>query len=124
MQQVIDAFVDDDGDSRFRSVEQEMGKRILVELLKHYPGYNWHISVDYEQGMAFIRTEFSGKYGVRGPLKDFINDPDMKVLVMHVGEFLERYRLSREGANAEALETLLVKPDGRPLDSADGVWRR
>lgn len=112
---------DDSGFSPLKLQETELAGRIITELVKHYPGYEWHVTVDLETGMAMVRTEFSGKFGVRGPVQDFFNDPEMKVLVNHVGEFLERYRLSRERANSEAIDMLLVRPDGRPLADADAI---
>lgn len=96
--------------------------KIIAILAKHFPGYEWHVIVDINAGMAWVYTEFSGNYGVRGPLKQFIHDPDMKLLVLMVGEFLERYRLSREKADQEIVDHIVTQVDGLPVAEADAQW--
>lgn len=85
--------------------EQNQASHVGEVLWKTYPGYRWAVTV--VGGLARIRNlDLSGQWGFDISLETLKTDPLMKKVVMAGGEILERYRLARQGADADQINEL------------------
>ncbi|MGE3551193.1 MAG: hypothetical protein AB7I29_14995 [Geobacter sp.] len=104
--------VDYDNFTPMKMRETEVASQILAKLVADYPGYNWHVEVNFQGEIATVRTEFGGNWGFVLHLDKVMNDPDMKVVRWAGGETLERFNLSRERASESAIEGLVLDARG------------
>ena len=95
-----------------KTAETAFGMRVLEKLLREYPGYNWHVEVNFAGQVCTVRTEFGGQWGYVLHLEAIVNDPDLKLVRWAGGELLERFNLSREKANLDIIDSLAVNARG------------
>jgi hypothetical protein len=102
-------------------------KNILDVLHRHYPAWSiWEDPFDPQRTTAWLidikdfatggiitvqNLYMTGDMGVMIKLANIVNDPDLKKVVMYVGELLERYGLSREKAVKMRDEIYKIKRD-------------
>lgn len=87
--------------------EMHWAERIAECLEKHYPGYMWAVNVDLHGGMATIQSlRLSGEWGCYVKMSTVEGDPYLTKIKQFGGEILERYRVSRGGANADQIGAL------------------
>lgn len=104
--------IDDKDFTPTKMQETELASVVLAKLVKDYPGYNWHVEVCFQAGVCRVRTEFGGAWGFVLHLDKIVNDVDLKAVRWAGGELLERFNLSRERANDDAIDSLLVDARG------------
>lgn len=78
----------------------------MADLLhKQYPGHLWAVTCDWKQGVATIRNlALSGIWGYVIKLRDHFSATALDHEVKKAGgEILERFKLARGKANAEAV---------------------
>lgn len=92
-----------------------MAKNMADSLNKHYPGHLWAVNVNGEQGMAYIRNlALSGEYGYQLRIvANYSVSEFLKRVVNAGGEILERFRLTRGGADRDEIDSLPVNQLGR-----------
>lgn len=92
--------------------ETALAMRILEKLVKEFPGYDWHVEVNFQGEICTVRTEFGGQWGYLLHLDQVIHDPDLKLVRWAGGELLERYNLPRMRADQDRIDELPVNARG------------
>lgn len=92
--------------------ETALAMRIIEKLIKEFPGYDWHVEVNFQGQICTVRTEFGGQWGYVLHLDQVIHDPSLKLVRWAGGELLERYNLSRVRADHEMIDSLPVNSRG------------
>lgn len=75
---------------------------VYTKLEQHYPGHNWRVSADREQGVVDIWLQYldklrkNARWGYTLFVSRLDSDPEMRCVVRAGGELLERYGLPRE----------------------------
>lgn len=95
-----------------KTEETALAMRVLEKLMKDFPGYEWHVEVNFAGGVCTVRTEFGGQWGYVLHLDHIISDPSLKLVRWAGGELLERYNLSRVKANPDIIDSLDVNARG------------
>lgn len=95
-----------------KAAETALAMRILEKLMSEYPGYDWHVEVNFQAEVATVRTEFGGQWGYVLHLDKVIHDPSLALVRWAGGELLERYNLSRVRADQELINSLPVNARG------------
>lgn len=71
--------------------ELKLGKECADLLNNHYPGHLWGVSVNTDGGILIIKNfAISSLYGYVIHLKNVLDDPHRKRVIMAGGEYLER----------------------------------
>jgi len=88
-------------EARMTPSDLHLRKRIYEKIKKHYPAHVGFINVLVRSGKTegIIEVKHrgvSGEYGFVLPLSWLVNDPELNQIMIYTGEFLERYKLSRE----------------------------
>lgn len=76
-----------------------LAQQVMETLLKHYPAYKsgWTVVVNEKGGVVHIMNLLiSTKMGFTVLMSSLVSDPMMKTVMRGAGEYLERYRQSRE----------------------------
>lgn len=75
---------------------------VYTKLEQHYPGHNWRVNADHEQGVVSVWLQYFDKlrknapWGFRLFISRLNSDPEMKCVVTAGGELLERFGLPRK----------------------------
>lgn len=81
--------------------EKWLGYAIGRTLKRHYPGYDWLVRIDLDQGIAALHCPFiSSEYGCVVHLDQPLQVIQTKAIRL-AGELLERFRLPRGRASDE-----------------------
>jgi hypothetical protein len=88
-------------EARMTPKDLHLRKRIYAKIQQHYPEHVQFIKVTVRSGKneGIIEVKHlgvSGEYGFCLPLSWLVNDPNLNQIMVYTGEFLERYKLSRE----------------------------
>jgi|APSaa5957512576_1039674.scaffolds.fasta_scaffold32457_1 hypothetical protein len=86
-------------DEKLDGLNQNLAKDVMAALIKHYPAYEqgWTVIVNQRGGVInILNALISNRMGYTVLTVDLISDPSMRSVIMGAGEYLERYRLSRE----------------------------
>jgi hypothetical protein len=74
--------------------EFETAKMIGDHLEKKYPGYLWMVHASETMGIVrFWSKRLTGKYCMLMHYSQFENDPELKIVTLYGGEFLERFKV-------------------------------
>ncbi len=84
------------------------------KLVEHYPDWQWDVEcLAFGQVVNVKNTFISNTHGFTLHFQQLINDPDLKEVVRHAGELLERAGLPRSGPlDPEQLQCLKRDPKG------------
>ena len=100
-----------------------MAKHMADTLHQHYPGHLWAVTCDGDKGIATIRNlMLSGDWGFILKLPAIYSASEWDKRVLRAGgEVLERYRISRAGAERTMDQMLSANKDfsGRLLKDLD-----
>ncbi|MDH5451738.1 MAG: hypothetical protein OEX14_00145 [Paracoccaceae bacterium] len=94
-------------DTDIMPLDQELGRRVLEKLHRHYPGWSWVVDVPPNQNLAVVRNFDCDPRGTMGFIiykTALYTDPTMHKVMLAGGEFLERYKVLRAGFRPDALE--------------------
>ena len=92
--------VDDPNHLKLSAQGQMIAKFMAAVLCRHFPDWNWAITVDERGGVAHVFCmELSGELGYTLLLDDLHNggNVDWKLILVAGGEILERYGLPAGG---------------------------
>lgn len=98
-------------------MDQELGRRVLEKLHLHYPEWQWVVDVQPGQNIVTVRNFDCDPYGRMGFViyKDkLFGDQRLHKIMQAGGEFLEHYRMRREGYSSKQMEgriMLLERPE-------------
>ena len=83
--------------SPLRSADEALSIRIMASLLRHYPGWQWSVSAQHEQGVVIVRNlNLANKAGFVLHIADLKQHDAMEREGVDAGgEFLERYGMPR-----------------------------
>jgi len=100
-------------DQAFKDQDQYWAMRLGKEFVKCYPGHGWEVVVDIKNGICNIfNRHMSPKAGYRWRLQE-MNAPSLTRDVMRIGgEILERFGLSREQFDADAVRIIQAETHG------------
>lgn len=99
-----------------KQAETKVAAQALDALAKSYPGYMWHVTVEFSTGLCTVRTEFDSKYGFHLHLAASATSSEFeKQVVWAGGELLERLSLSREGYKQGEVDGLELDRRGNAI---------
>jgi len=84
-----------------------------TKLIEHYPGHRWRVTADHKGGVVFIQLLYAGverkewEWGWVIHIDRLNGDPSLRAIVKAGGELLERFRLARGPAQADAMQRAL-----------------
>jgi hypothetical protein len=93
------AEVETDGLNPATTGEKWLMGRVFNELWRHYPGHQWNVEVDAEQGIIKIRLEvvMSATTWFVKHMDNIVNDPTFRWVMRAGGDILESLNLPRRG---------------------------
>jgi hypothetical protein len=95
------------------AADVSLAKDLGDAVAQKYPGYRWYVNANIKQGIADVRCgNLHGGYGFTLKLTTSYSASQLKADALRLaGELLERFNVSRRGANDTELRTL--KRDAR-----------
>lgn len=97
----------DQEDLKYLVADDQIGRRIMQLLTKHYPGHGWMIEVKSKHGVFNIwNAVISKRFGYVQKMSEIVEGTNMdldKVVVRIAGELLERAKLNRGRLNEDEL---------------------
>jgi hypothetical protein len=80
--------------------EHGLNVRVMELLLKHYPGYDWKVKANIPTGFVHLQLPFLMRQSVHYNIR--LEDLTDELVIKAAGELLERFRLRRQRAQADA----------------------
>lgn len=98
--------------------EFKLAKECADLLQNHYPGHLWAVNINTEGGIAIVKNlAVSSLYGYVIHLKNLLDDPKRKRIIMAGGEILERARLAQRSKGDSARYVEGMKEKHQPLQN-------
>ena len=97
------------------AADHTLAKRVMGTLRWHYPGHAWLVEVSRTKGVVLVRNAmlehplYGNKLAMVVHLSELSNDPDLKVIVLRMGEMLERWGQKRGGLTMEGLQDVKIQ---------------
>lgn len=98
----------DDFDTGVPPADIALAAACYHKLAEHYPGHNWRVNADHQQGIVAVQLGYFGAtrreapWGYRIKIDRLKGDPGLRAVVRAGGEMLERFGLPRAKAADDA----------------------
>lgn len=115
-EQVETSFFIEKGTASELLDEFKLAKECAELLNNHYPGHLWAVNINTEGGIAIVKNlAVSSLYGYVVHLKNLLDDPKRKRIIIAGGEILERAALAKRFNGDVAKRVEGMKESHQPL---------